>query len=256
MMRLLLLFSFSFFLLTSCNDDSSKNAITPPAPTSETTMDSISVEMKTARDLLEKGETDEAMRMADAMIKKYPGQLDALSIKADALKAKGKGAEAVAVLEKAYALQPRDKETAYNLAYEYADTKSSKALSLTDTLIKYDKTATVARAWYIKAYYFNQLKNEKEALRLYDSSIVADQNFLDAYFDKGRLLYQQKNYTSAERAFARGQKFDPSNSLFYLWVGKTQEAMGNKQDAKANYQRAYALDSSLTEAKDAAEKLE
>lgn len=245
----------SGFLCSCGENDNAKTAVKPPVRADEKTMDSIATQMKTARDLLDKGETDEALRMAEAMIKRYPGQLDALSIKADALKAKGKADEALTVLEKAYALQPRDKETAYNLAYEYADAKNPKALSLTDTLLKYDKTETVARAWYIKGHYYHNTGNEKQALRYFDSSITADYNFLDAYLDKGQLQFKQKAYDAALKTFATGQKLSPGAAVFYLWVAKTQEAMGDKADAKTNYERAFALDKDLTEAKEAAERL-
>ena len=241
-------------LLSACGNDES-----PQQPKSvsqeEKTMDSIAVQISKARDWQEKGEYAQALRIADAMILQYPGQLDALSIKAEILKEQGKQQEALLLLEKAYALQPRDKETAYNLAYEYAEAKDPKALSLADTLIKYDKTHTVARAWYIKGSYFKNSGRQKEAMRFFDSSITADYHFLDAYLDKGQIAFHDKNYNAALKIFATGQKLAPGEASFYFWVAKTQEAMGNKTDAKANYERAYALDKTLTDAKEAAERL-
>jgi len=254
MLRQFIAVSVFVVSISACSNESqpvSENAV----PTEEKTMDSITTQIAKARQLQEKGRYSEAMTIADAMIQKYPGQLDALTIKAEILKEQGKNDEALAIMEKAYAMQPRDKETAYNLAFEYADAKNAKALPLTDTLIKYDKTATVARAWYIKATYFNNLGNQKEAMRFYDSSLAADFNFLDAYMDKGQMLFDQKKYEAALKTFALGQKFSPSTAEFYFWVAKSQEALGNKADAKANYERAFALNPSFTEAKTAAEKI-
>ena len=241
-------------MLLSCKeseDTSAKDVL----PAEDKTMDSISLQIGKARAFQSNGDYAQALDIVTAMIQKFPGQLDALSIKAEILKEQGKTADALRLLEEAYAMQPRDKETAYNLAYEYADAKDKKALVLTDTLIKYDKTATVARAWYIKATYFQNIGNEKEALRYYDSASITDMNFADPYYEKGQLLYAQKKYDAALRTFALGQKFNPGAADFYLWIAKTQEAMGDKADAKANYERAFALDKSLTEAKEAAEKL-
>lgn len=218
-------------------------------------MDSLSAQIAVAKDFQDKQQYDKALAITDAMLAKFPGQLDAIGIKADIYKEQGKEQEALALLEKAYALQPRDKETAYNLAYAYAEAKSPKTLPLTDTLIKYDKTETVARAWYIKASYYKNNGNGKEALRYYDSSSIADYNFLDAYLDKGKLLLQQKKYEPALKAFAIGQKVSPATADFYFWVAKTQEAMGQKADAKMNYERAFALDKTMTEAKEAAARL-
>jgi TolA-binding protein len=38
----------------------------------------------------------------------------------------------------------------------------------------------------------------------------------------------------------------------YYWLGKCQEVTGKKEEPGFNYQRAYGLDKSLTEAKEAA----
>ncbi|MDB5208532.1 MAG: hypothetical protein JWR72_3607 [Flavisolibacter sp.] len=253
--RYILSFGVFSMLFFSCSNNDAADKITDNKPAAEKRMDSITSQIAKARELQETGSYKEAFTIADAMLKKYPGQLDALSIKSEILKAQGKGQEALTLLEKAYSLQPRDKELAYDLAYEYADAKSPKALSLTDTLLKYDKTETIARAWYIKGTYYNNLGNETEALRYFDSSNLADYNFIDAYLDKGQILLRQKKYSQALRAFATGQKVSPATADFYFWVAKTQEAMGNRQDAKTNYERAYALDKTMSEAKEAAERL-
>ncbi len=218
-------------------------------------MDSLAARISVAQEFQQKGQYDKAMAIADSILKKFPGELDALSLKAEILKTQNKQAEALAVLEKAYRLQPRDKELAYDLAYEYAEQKNKKALSLTDTLLKYDKTETAARAWYIKATYYNNLGNEAEALKNYSAANNADYNFIDAYLDKGQLLYKQKRFDEALKTFAIGQKVSPATAEFYFWVAKAQEALGNKLDAKTNYERAYALDKEMKEAKEAAERI-
>jgi tetratricopeptide (TPR) repeat protein len=250
MLRTGFCFVLLVLLLLSCGNDKGSDADT--SSSEEKTMDSLAVQISRAKDYQSKKEYGKALALADSVLRKFPGQLDAIGIKAEIFKEQGKPQEALALLENAYVLQPRDKETAYNLAYEYADAKNPKALSLTDTLIKYDKTETVARAWYIKGTYYHNLGNEKEALRYYDSSLVADYNFSDAYFDKGQILYRQKKFDDALKAFALGQKVDPRNAYFYLWVAKTQEAMGDKANAKLNYETAFALNNELIEAKEAA----
>ncbi|MDQ6609307.1 MAG: tetratricopeptide repeat protein [Bacteroidota bacterium] len=242
-------------LLFSCDNREPADKEPVNKPQAEKRMDSVSAEISKARAFQQKGQYEQALAITDSMIKQFPGQLDALTIKAEILKLQNKPVESLALLEKAYSLQPRDKELAYDLAYEYADLKNLKVLALTDTLIKYDKTETVARAWYVKATYYNNLGKEKEALRYYDSSKIADFNFLDAYLDQGQLLFKQKKYEAALKTFAIAQKISPATADFYFWVAKTQEALGQKQDAKTNYKRAYALDKSMTEAKQAADRL-
>ena len=82
-----------------------------------------------------------------------------------------------------------------------------------------------------------------------------DYYFLDAYMDKGILLYDNKEYAQALQTFQLAAKISPTFADAYYWQGKVQEAMNKKQEAKQNYERAYSLDKSLIEAKSAAEKL-
>lgn len=158
-------------------------------------------------------------------------------------------------LEKEHALFPSEPDIAYDLAYAYAEGKDAKSISLSDSLIK-TKTPEIEKAYYSKATYFFGAGNYKEALKNYNLAITANYRFFDAHLDKGKLLLQQKQYDEALKSFAIGQEVLPQEAQFYLWMAKTQEAMGNKQDAKTNYETAYALDKNLVEAKEAAEKLE
>lgn len=191
--------------------------------------------------------------VCDEIISKYPNQLDALILKSDILKDQNKPAEALIYLEKAYAFAPKDKELAYNLAYDLAEEKNARALTLTDTLLMQDVTETSARAYYIKATYYNISNKLTDALKNYDLAIQKDYNFLDAYLDKGKLLYNLKNYSIAFNTFQLGLKVSPTTAEFYYWIGKTQQALGKKAEAKLNYLRAYNLDKTLKEARDSAD---
>ena len=216
---------------------------------------SIALKIGLARGYEQKGQYDKALSICDAISAQYPTQLDALILKADILKDQDKDQEALGALEKAYSFAPFDKELAYNLAFEYAAADNPKALTLSDSLIKTDSTETAARAYYVKATYYNHTGNIPQAYRNYDLSIAQDYNFMDSYLDKGQLFYQQKKYGDALKTFELALKVSPTTAEFYFWIGKTQEAMGNKADAKLNYQRAYGLDKTMAEAKQAADRL-
>src|SRR6478672_5170689 len=99
------------FYLLSCSNNEDKPAGTQSPEVK--TMDSLTAQVNLARNYQEKKDYGKALAIADAMLQKYPGQLDAIGIKADIYKAQGKTDDALALLEKAYTLQPRDKETAY-----------------------------------------------------------------------------------------------------------------------------------------------
>ncbi|HEV7620176.1 MAG TPA: tetratricopeptide repeat protein, partial [Flavisolibacter sp.] len=216
---------------------------------------SLALKVGLARGYQQKNQLDSALVFCNAILQQYPNLLDALILRSDILKASNKNEEALASLEKAYSLAPLDKEIAYDLDYDYAAVKSPKALLLADILIKNDSTETVAKAYYVKATYFKNSGQISEATLNYNAAIAHDYNFLDAYLDKGELQYNSNRLAEAEKTFITALKISPTTADFYFWLGKVQEKVGRKDEAKLNYQRAYGLDKSMKEAKEAADRL-
>ncbi|HEX2607004.1 MAG TPA: tetratricopeptide repeat protein, partial [Flavisolibacter sp.] len=103
--------------------------------------------------------------------------------------------------------------------------------------------------------YLAKKGNTAEALRQYDLAIRSNYNFLDAYLDKGELLFNQKRYDEAAANFRTALRVKPATALFYFWMGKIDEVRGDKAEAKLNYQKAYGLDKEMEEAKKAADRL-
>lgn len=202
------------------------------------------------RALQQQNKLQEALAFTDTLTRFPEAQLDALLLKSEILKSQNKMKEAIGYIEVAHQAFPDDLETAYNLAYEYAEAKNRKALALADTLLKQDPTPDAAKAYYVKATYYYLTNAMNDAIKNYDAAIVKDYNFLDAYIDKGKLLFEQKKYEPAMKVFEKGLLISPSTAEFFLWQGKVQDALGEHENAKLNYQRAYALDKTLSEAKE------
>jgi tetratricopeptide (TPR) repeat protein len=198
---------------------------------------------------------DKALTICNQILKQYPAQIDALVLKSEVLKQQNKNAEALRVLEQAYLYAPDDVDLVHQLAFEYAEAKNSKVLSLADSLIKVDFEKRHAEPYYFKGLYYENKGNYKDAIQYFDEAIQHDYNFLDAYLDKGQTYYVQKKYADALKQFQFTITVFPSEALPYYWIGKSQQALGNKDEARLNYQRAYGLDKTLTEAKDSADRL-
>jgi tetratricopeptide (TPR) repeat protein len=201
------------------------------------------------------GKVDEALVVVNDLLRNNPEQVDALKMKASLLDKKEKGEEAVATLEKAYALTPYDVELNYMLALKYSETKNSRVIALADSLIKKDSLGLHAEPYYYKGLYFANTNDKVKALALFHEAIQHDYNFLDAHIEKGILLYEQKKYAEAYQAFNLAMTISPKYADAYYWMGRTQEALGQLNDAKLNYLRAYGLDKTLLQAKEAADRL-
>jgi len=146
-------------------------------------------------------------------------------------------------------------QASLNLANLYAETNNPKTIPFCDAIMKYDSATTVPELNYFKAIYYYNTGEFEKALKELDESIRKDYNFLDAYMEKGRILYNQKKYTDAIKVYNLVLSVSSTFADAYYWKGKCQEALGQKKEAKLNYQRAYGLDKTHTEAKEAAEKL-
>jgi tetratricopeptide (TPR) repeat protein len=218
---------------------------------------SIALKVGLARGYQQKNLLQEAIAVCDEILQQYPAQLDALSLKAQILGQQNKPSEALAQLEKAYSVAPFDPEISYDLAYEYAVSKNPKAIPLSDSLIRSDKTrpGSIAKAYYTKGIYYTNTSKPAEAIRHFDEAIRTDYNFMDAYLDKGQLLYNQKRYDEALRTFSLALRIDPSVPEFYFWNGKVYEAKGMMNEAKQNYSKAAGLDKEFAEAREALERV-
>ena len=217
--------------------------------------ESIALKISLARGYQQKAELEKAIAICNDLIEKFPGQLDALQLKAELLQAQNKNEEAITTLEKAYAYAPGDAELAHGLAFAYAQTKNIKAIALSDSLIAADTEGKHAEPYYFKGVYYANIGNKTGALVFFNQAIQHDFYFLDAYMEKGNLFFNAKNYEEALETFELAARVSPTFAEAYLWMGKTKEAMGNNAEAKSDYQRAYGLDKTLKEAKDAAERL-
>jgi tetratricopeptide (TPR) repeat protein len=216
---------------------------------------SIAIRIGMARAYQQKNQPDSALVLCDEVIAHYPGELDALLLKADILQQTKHEAESLATLEKAYTYSPGDPELVHTLAFRYAESKNPKTLALSDSLIHADLENRHAEPYYFKGVYYANLGKYKEAINQFDEAIRHDFNFLEAYLNKGIAYYDQKKYKDAITTFQLAIRVDPSFADAFYWLGKTQEAMGDKEEAKTNYLKAFGLDKSMTEAKEASDRL-
>jgi tetratricopeptide (TPR) repeat protein len=216
---------------------------------------SISLNILLAKGYQSKKEFDKALAICEEIIQRFPGQIDALVLKSELLKQQNKNNEALSILEQAYSYAPGDVDLVHQLAFEYTEAKNPKVLSLADSLIKVDVEKRHAEPYYFKGLYYLNSNNYKEAIRQFDLAIQHNFNYINAYINKGICFYEQKKYPDALKTFQLAATVFPSEPEPYYWMAKTQQSMGNLNEARLNYQRAYGLDKTFIEAQDSADRL-
>jgi tetratricopeptide (TPR) repeat protein len=198
---------------------------------------------------------EESLQVCNEVLSENPEQIDVLRMKASLLERMGKYPESLSTLEKANAIRPDDEEINYTLAFRYAEEKDPKVLRLCDSLIKADSLGQHAEPYYFKGLYYGNISDQSRAIAQLDEAIKHDHNFKNAYIEKGRILFDQKKIKEAYQVFNLVMTISPTFADAYYWMGQCQEALGQKTEARLNYQRAYSLDKSFIEAKMAADNL-
>ncbi|MBI3138923.1 MAG: tetratricopeptide repeat protein [Sphingobacteriales bacterium] len=217
--------------------------------------ESLLLNLTLARSYDALGKTEEALQTCNRILDKNPEQVDVLKMKADLLGKKGSPGEALSILEKAYSLTPYDVELNYILALKYAESKNPQVLQLCDSLSKADSLGTHAEPYYYKGIYYSNINDNARALSFFDAAVKHDYYFLDGYIEKGALLFELKKYKEALDVFNLALTISPKFADTYYWIAKCQQALGQRKEAKLNYQRAFGLDQHFTAAKDSADKL-
>jgi len=270
MKNLLVLLVLVTILLFACNNNNSNSA--------QQTQDSLQQLLQSFRDSLKKYPTDtllkynlvltlqdagrykEAVNVLDSMnismgdstqMKVY---FDYLFKRSELLLLAGDTANAIKTLE--FFIIPGElTEAGLQLANLYAETKNPKTIAFCDLMNKNDEGKRDPNPDYLKGVYYYNIDDYSKALEMFNSCIKKDYTFLDAYMEKGRILYKQSKFKEAMDVYDIAIKVSNSFADAHLWKGKCQEALGQKEEAKISYQRAYAFDKTLTEAKEAADRI-
>jgi tetratricopeptide (TPR) repeat protein len=217
--------------------------------------ESLLLNLTLARSYDAQGKTEDALLLISGLLEKNPEQVDLLKMKADLLGKKGNTAEALTILEKAYTLTPYDVELNYILALQYAESKNPRVLALCDSLARADSLGEHAEPYYYKGIYYSAIDDKNKALLAFDEAIKHDYTFFESYIEKGSILFDMKKFTEALKVFNLALTISPKYPETYYWIAKCQQALGQREEAKLNYQRAFSLDQGFTAARDSANKL-
>lgn len=216
---------------------------------------SLMLQLTLAKAYQAKGETDSAIQACNRILATAPSQVDVLKLKADLLFNDDNTTESIKILEQAYALTPFDLELNYALANQYAETENPKVLALCDSLIRKDSLGLHAEPYYLKGIYFSNRDENSKAIEQFNISIQKNYQFLNAYIEKAKIQYKEKKYDDALKTAELAASIKSTFPDAYFWIGKCREAMGDLSNASVNYRRAFELDKTFTEAKEAMDRL-
>lgn len=216
---------------------------------------SIYLQLMLARAYGAQNKIDEAIAACDKVLSIDSTQVNTIIYKSELAQQKGDNNTATVLLEKAVRLMPENLELSNRLAYQYAETKNPKAIGFSDLLIKNDSLQLHAEPYYVKGVYYTNVSDRAKAIEQFDLAIRHDHRMLNAYIEKGKIQLDQKKTADALKTFQLANTIAPAFPDAWYWIGRCQLVMGLKQDAKLNFEKAYGLDKTFTDAKEAADSI-
>jgi tetratricopeptide (TPR) repeat protein len=216
---------------------------------------SILLRISLARAYEAQNQLPRALDVCRKILEMEPENVETLLLQSQILEKTGDINKSITSLEKAYSLLPGAWPIAIELAYKYAEVRDPKTIELTDSLIRKDTLQVHSQLYYIKGVYYTNINEKAKAISYFDQTISRDHNYHNAYIEKGKILLDQKKTVDAFRVFSLLNRIKPSFPDGWFWIGACQEELGQIEDAKLSYQKAYSLDKTFVEAKEAAERL-
>ncbi|TAD81906.1 MAG: tetratricopeptide repeat protein, partial [Bacteroidetes bacterium] len=130
------------------------------------------------------------------------------------------------------------------------------SLALADSIARsFPDDEVRSRCWFIKGVYYNLAKQYDTARLWLDKALEINYNFAEALMEKGYGFYDAGRYAEALKTFETLTQLNKKYADAYYWLAKCKEQLGQPTEAATAYETAFALDSSITEAQEAVQRL-
>lgn len=203
---------------------------------------------------IQSGQRNDALALYDDILKSDSSNFEALYEKGMLYTQLNDTVNAILTLEKSYKIQPV-LQNGLALANLYAETKNPRVLSLCDVLQKKDTAREFVDPVFIRGVYYSNTKQYDKALAEFETCVMRDYRFIEAYIERSIILYEQKNYKAAMDNLNYASEINYANPDVYFWKGRCLEAEGKKEEALDNYYKALTFDRGFTEAREAIKRL-
>ena len=244
MIRSIFLAIILFFCFFSCKNDANTTTLVKPKPDTAFikkiaqqviyNSDSVGLRFNYIEALDSIGDYNKAIDQIDSLIFKDRGNY-ALWFKRAKLYEHAKDTlQAINSYQKALIIY-RSADGLLALANLYAETKNILVLALCKELDnlrigrEYDSYTN-----FFRGVYYARIGDSQQANLFFDKSIVNNYTFIDAYMEKGFLLYDGAKFTEALQIFKRANSVNITYADAYYWQGKCFEAINNKQIGRAH----------------------
>lgn len=127
--------------------------------------------------------------------------------------------------------------------YELASKKDLTCLNLTDSILRVTSDQNMrAESYYIKGLYYSNINDKPQAEKFFDSTILENYTFYDAYIEKGIILNQKGDFEGSLQTLQIALEITKNNPDLYYWMGKSFEGLNRKKEASNYYEMTLKID--------------
>ncbi len=135
----------------------------------------------------------------------------------------------------------QDYAALYNIIYcfDFLEQHQEAITFLNDFL---DENPYSEVGWHQLGKQYLSVNDNKKALTAFDFSIISDDTFIGAYFEKGKVLEKLERYQEAIENYLLTIQLDDPTSFAYLRIGKCYEKLNNESMAIQYYYKTVHED--------------
>ncbi|MCX5804375.1 MAG: tetratricopeptide repeat protein [Proteobacteria bacterium] len=104
-----------------------------------------------------------------------------------------------------------------------------------------------AKEYFKKAYQFIDAGYPQEALELLNMAVEKDPKFIEAYYNRGVVLFSINRDQEAMKDFQKVTELNPDFARAYAGLGSIYESLNNQSEAIKNYRIAARLGNKETQ---------
>lgn len=175
------------------------------------------------------------------LLEKFPDSVDLINQIAFRTLELGDTARSIQLLSQSLGLKLDQPEVENQLGFLLAAIKSEQSLLIATRMTHSEKALDAARGHYIKGLFYANTGNDREAIRSFDSSIISNFTFTDAFIEKAISLYHSGEINKAMDALSKAMDLDSKNPDVYYWLGLCMEEKKETEKAVAYYQETLRL---------------
>jgi tetratricopeptide (TPR) repeat protein len=175
------------------------------------------------------------------LLEKYPDSVELINLVANSKLQTGDTGKSIQLLSQSLGLKLEQPEVENQLGFLLAAIKSEQALLIATRMTHSEKALYAAKGHYIKGLFYANTGNDKEAIKSFDSSIISNFTFTDAYIEKAISLYHSREINKAIDALSKAMDLDSKNPDVYYWLGLCLEEKKENEKAAAYFEETLRL---------------